>query len=80
MTTKKTKQTSAEPAPTEVATTPEIIPTHKWTNSDGDVLIVRFVSQDGKSYGDFQHPMKIGESVTAPDWDNKRECGGGIHG
>ena len=57
-----------------------IIPAHQWTNKDGEVLILRFVGHDGKSYGGFQHPMKVGESVTAPDWDSKPTCGSGIHG
>ena len=56
------------------------IPVHQWTNGSGEVLVVRFVSKEGKSYGDFQHPMKVGETVTAPDWDSAMKCGGGIHG
>jgi hypothetical protein len=58
----------------------KIIPIHQWTNGGEEVLIVRFVSQDGKSYGGFQHPMNVGETVTAPDWEANCKCGGGIHG
>jgi len=56
------------------------IPSHQWTNGGTEVLVLRFVNRDGKSYGDFQHPMKVGEVVTAPDWNTKPDCGGGIHG
>ena len=56
-----------------------IIPVHRWTNGGNEVLVVRFVSQDGKSYGGFQHPMIVGETVTAPDWKANCNCGGGIH-
>src|SRR5204863_7898187 len=56
------------------------IPIHQWTNGGKEVLILRFADKDGKSYGDFQHPMSIGESVTAPDWRPDTTCGGGING
>ena len=82
---------------TEMATktkVPEsaIIPIHQWTNGGDEVLVVRFVSKDGKSSSDrlvngekvsaepFQHPMAVGETVTASDWDSSAKCGGGIHG
>ena len=58
----------------------KVIPVHQWTNGGDDVLVVRFVPKDGKSYGGFQHPVTVGESVTAPDWRPDMECGGGIHG
>ena len=60
--------------------TKSIIPVHQWTNGGNEVLVVRFVSHDGKSYNNFQHPMAVEETVTAPDWNEKKECGGGIHG
>lgn len=56
------------------------IPIHQWTNDDGEVLILRFSDPDGRSYGGFQHPMELGEFVTAPDWNPEPVCGGGIHG
>jgi hypothetical protein len=58
----------------------EMIPRHQWTNGGKDVLILRYVDRQGKSYGGFQHPLKVGGSVTAPDWDGNMSCGGGIHG
>jgi len=58
----------------------KVIPVHLWTNSGDEVLVVRFVSHDGKSYGEFQHPMAVGETVTALDWKANCSCGGGIHG
>ena len=57
-----------------------VIPIHQWTNGGDEVLVVRFVPKDGKSYGGFQHPVTVGESVTAPDWRPDMKCGGGIHG
>jgi len=57
-----------------------VVPVHQWTNGGDEVLVVRFVSKDGKSYGGFQHPMNVGETVTAPDWSDDMRCGGGIHG
>ena len=56
-----------------------IIPIHQWTNGGDEVLVVRFVSKNGKSYGGFRHPMTVGEAVTAPDWRADCTCGGGIH-
>ena len=56
------------------------IPAHQWIHKGDEVLILRYVDQRGKSYGGFQHPMEVGEAVTAPDWNIKAECGGGIHG
>jgi hypothetical protein len=56
-----------------------IIPIHQWMNGGDEVLVVRFVPKDGKSYGGFQHPMTVGETVTAPDWKADCTCGGGIH-
>jgi hypothetical protein len=65
---------------------------HQWTNGGDEVLVVRFVDKDGKSASKrlkdgvpvdadpFQHPMTVGETVTAPDWDPRTVCGGGIHG
>lgn len=58
----------------------KVIPVHQWTNGGDEVFVVRFVSKDGKSYGGFQHPVTIGESVTALDWRPDFKCGGGIHG
>ena len=58
----------------------KITPRNQWTNGGDEVLIVRFVGEDGKSYNGFQHPMNVGETVTAPDWNIRAECGGGIHG
>ena len=36
-------------------------------------------SNSGKSYGGFQWEP-IGEWTEAPDWNPKKECGGGLHG
>src|SRR5882762_10534229 len=58
----------------------EIIPRHLWTNGGKEVLIVKWVNRDGSSYQGFKHPLKVGDVVTAPDWNERAECGGGIHG
>ena len=57
-----------------------IIPAHQWVDKNGEVLILRFSDKTGKSWNGFQHPMTVGETVTAPDWDPTPKCGGGIHG
>jgi hypothetical protein len=53
---------------------------HEWTNGGDEVLVLRFSDKDGKAYGGFQHPLTIGETVEAPDWNAQPVCGGGIHG
>ena len=53
---------------------------HEWTDASGHVLVLRFADKDGKSYNGFQHPMTVGDVVTAPDWSTRAECGCGIHG
>ena len=55
-------------------------PAHRWTNGGEEVLVLRFCGDNGSSRGDFKHPLAVGEIVTAPDWNDKPECGGGIHG
>src|SRR6185436_5086423 len=35
---------------------------------------------DGTSYGGFQNPANVGDSVEAPDWEAKNACGNGLHG
>jgi hypothetical protein len=57
-----------------------ITPAHKWTNGGGEVLILKCVDSDGKSYGGFHWPLEIGVEVIAPDWNKRAECGGGLHG
>ena len=70
----------------------KVTPIYAWTNGGGEVMIVRFADKDGKSSSKrlkdgqmitaepFQHPLIVGETVTALDWDPKSGCGGGIHG
>jgi hypothetical protein len=57
-----------------------ITPRFQWTNNGNRVLVVKCVGTDGSAYGGFKHPTKVGDHVTAPDWDPKPECGNGIHG
>ena len=64
----------------------------EWTNGGDEVLVVRCMSKDGKTSSSrlvdgkvverepFQNPLIVGETVTAEDWNDKAECGGGIHG
>ena len=68
-----------------------ITPVHQWTHNGTEVFVVRFVNKDGKSAAyrlingvkvaaePFQHPMVVGETVTAEDWNSDPVCGGGIH-
>ena len=46
----------------------------------GTVLVLRTCASDGGSHNGFKHPLEIGATVTAPDWNSRVECGGGIHG
>lgn len=75
------------------AATTEITPSHKWTNGGDEVLVVRFCGKDGSSSSHrllngesketdtpFIHPLEVGKTVTAEDWDARPVCGGGIHG
>ena len=55
-------------------------PVHQWTHKDGEALILRFSDKRGKAYRGVQHPLEIGATVTAPDWNPEPVCGGGIHG
>jgi hypothetical protein len=52
---------------------------HKWTDENGNVLILRGVGDSRKSYNGFPWPA-VGEILTAPDWDDSPKCGGGLHG
>ena len=56
------------------------IPYHQWTHTGDEVLVVRFSDHQGKSYGGFRYPMIVGETVTAPDWNDRATSIGGIHG
>ena len=58
----------------------EKIPVHQWTNSAGEVLILKCVDHNGQGYGGFQYPLTVGSLVEAPDWDPANKCGGGLHG
>ena len=44
------------------------------------MLILRTTNSEGKSYSDFQWPLKVGASVEAPDWNPEPQCGNGLHG
>ena len=41
---------------------------------------LKTVKSDGKSYGGFKWPLKVGAKITAKDWNPKPVCGGGFHG
>ena len=53
---------------------------HEWTDENGEVLILRRIPKDRKTHGGFVWPEGIGTVVTAPDWNDRNECGGGLHG
>jgi hypothetical protein len=79
-----------------VSKNPDLIPIHQWTDGNGEVLVVRCLSLDGKSYGGFQNPLEVGALLKSPEtWDvawgpqpdewrgggiRDQKCGGGIHG
>ena len=69
------------------ASVKEKMPVHQWTNGGDEVLIVKVVDKDGKTSGDsngvkweFEYPLTVGASVTAPDWNTDKQCGSGLHG
>ena len=45
---------------------------------DNEILVLRTSGANGESYGGFVWP-KSG-IASAPDWDGKPKCGGGLHG
>jgi hypothetical protein len=47
---------------------------------DGRVLLLRRCQPDGTSHNAFTWPLTVGAEVTAPDWNARQECGGGLHG
>ena len=43
-------------------------------------LFLRTTDKHGKSYCEFQWPLEVGATVTAPDWEPSTKCGNGLHG
>ena len=43
-------------------------------------FILRTCQPDGTSRNGFRWPLVVGEVAVAPDWNDRRECGGGLHG
>jgi hypothetical protein len=41
---------------------------------------LRTTDAQGRAYGGFQWPLEVGAVVTAPDWRDDANCGGGLHG
>ena len=48
--------------------------------TSGRVLLLRRCQADGGAYGGFKWPLTVGAEVEAPDWNNRKSCGGGLHG
>ena len=42
--------------------------------------LLKTVAADGSAHGGFVWPLEVGAEVTAPDWSDAIECGGGLHG
>jgi len=45
---------------------------------ENEILVLRTSDEDGKSHDGFQWPSR--GRVSAPDWNGKPNCGGGLHG
>jgi hypothetical protein len=45
-----------------------------------DAFAIRTTKTDGTSHGGFQWPLTVDAIVTAPDWNPRPVCGGGLHG
>ena len=43
-------------------------------------LVLRVCAADGSSHGGFKWPLAVGAEVVAPDWNERAECGNGLHG
>jgi hypothetical protein len=41
---------------------------------------LRTTDKNGKAHGGFQWPMQVGAIVDAPYWNQRAECGQGLHG
>jgi len=59
-------------------TTTKATKPHQWTDGGDKVLILRRCNADGTSRNGFTYP-KSG-MVEAPDFNDRTECGGGLHG
>lgn len=53
---------------------------HEFINSDGEVLILRRIPKSRTTCNNFKWPNGTGATVECPDWNDKAECGGGLHG
>ena len=42
--------------------------------------LLKTVAADGAAHGGFVWPLEVGAEVTAPDWSDAIEWGGGLHG
>ncbi len=43
-------------------------------------LVLRVCGPNGESYNGFRWPLTVGAEVVAPDWNERAECGNGLHG
>ena len=59
---------------------PVIIPVHQWTHDGNEVLMLKWVTNEGKAHGGFQWPLQVGSTLDCPDWNPDPVCGGGLHG
>lgn len=57
-----------------------VIPSHRWTHTGQEVLIVKCTDAHGVAYNGFKYPDIVGSEVTAPDWQPDNKCGSGLHG
>jgi hypothetical protein len=59
--------------------TPSVEP-HNFTHNGDKVLILRRCDKSRVSKNNFKYPSDVGSVVECPDWNSKKECGGGLHG
>ena len=56
---------------------------HQWTNGGDEVMILRRIPKDRKTYNGFLWPTGVGTAVECQDWQATGKgpvCGGGLHG
>lgn len=65
---------------TTAAVVTQPTPVHQWVHTGSEVLLLKCVPTNGRTFNDFQWPLTVGAEVAAPDWDPTPECGHGLHG
>jgi len=56
-------------------------PIHQWVHDGREVLIVKWVRNQGETYQGFRWPLRVGAEVVSPNWSPQPTCeSGGLFG